>query len=433
METKVKELIEKHIEDKDLTSEEYYIEPGWDWSGADLLGWDLHGLKLSSVDHQSNFEKSILSKANLKKADLAGANLRKSYLKKADLRGAILMLCQLQQAHLIQAKLQKTKLSGANLEGADLERANLEGADLLKTCFKKANLKWAILKNANLQEACLTEADCISVDGRDAQCVGTIFYKTMLQDAKLIKAFLLGANLQHANLMNADLHEAMLGRADLKAAYLGEASLEGANLMNADLRESEFTTGTILREININGCKLENSSIKNAYNNLDKIVIQEKQKKYLEAQDVYRNLKNYFCKEGMYELSGEYYYREKLMEKRLLKKKRKWKKWLLNCVLQKIAGYGEKPLNVIGWWGFVILILAITYWFFNGVMASKNLAYNPSFLESLYFSGVTFTTLGFGDLAPKPGIFQIIAFSEALIGAILMAMFIFVFARKMAR
>jgi len=59
--------------------------------------------------------------------------------------------------------------------------------------------------------------------------------------------------------------------------------------------------------------------------------------------------------------------------------------------------------------------------------------YNPKFLETLYFSIVTFTTLGFGDLAPKPGFFQLFASFEALLGAIFMAMFIFVFARKMIR
>lgn len=49
MEERVKKLLEKHKDDKDLTSEMNYIELGWDWSEADLSGWNLEGLKLSKV------------------------------------------------------------------------------------------------------------------------------------------------------------------------------------------------------------------------------------------------------------------------------------------------------------------------------------------------------------------------------------------------
>ena len=48
-------------------------------------------------------------------------------------------------------------------------------------------------------------------------------------------------------------------------------------------------------------------------------------------------------------------------------------------------------------------------------------------------SVVAFTTLGFVDITPRPGIFQMVAATEALIGAIFMAVFVFVFAGKMAR
>lgn len=40
----------------------------------------------------------------------------------------------------------------------------------------------------------------------------------------------------------------------------------------------------------------------------------------------------------------------------------------------------------------------------------------PSFLEALYFSGVTIATLGLGDVTPLSGLYQVVAVSEALIG-----------------
>ena len=49
-----------------------------------------------------------------------------------------------------------------------------------------------------------------------------------------------------------------------------------------------------------------------------------------------------------------------------------------------------------------------------------------------YFSIVTFTTLGYGDLSPNGGM-RIVAASEALIGAIMIAYFVVALARKVMR
>jgi len=48
-------------------------------------------------------------------------------------------------------------------------------------------------------------------------------------------------------------------------------------------------------------------------------------------------------------------------------------------------------------------------------------------------SVVNFTMLGFGDFVPKPGVYRIYASVEALLGAIFVTLFKFVFTRKMIR
>jgi len=88
------------------------------------------------------------------------------------------------------------------------------------------------------------------------------------------------------------------------------------------------------------------------------------------------------------------------------------------------------------WWLGIIFGCAFIYYFFSGIyngMVNNITSYNPKFLEALYFSIVTFTTLGFGDFVPKQGFFQLFASFESLMGAIFMALFIFVFVRKMIR
>ena len=52
-------------------------------------------------------------------------------------------------------------------------------------------------------------------------------------------------------------------------------------------------------------------------------------------------------------------------------------------------------------------------------------------IDCLYFSAITFTTLGYGDFRPLEGWGRILAGSEAFIGAFMMALFVYTFARKM--
>ena len=53
-------------------------------------------------------------------------------------------------------------------------------------------------------------------------------------------------------------------------------------------------------------------------------------------------------------------------------------------------------------------------------------------LESLYFSTLTFTTLGMGDYEPV-GVGQIIATLNTALGAVLIALLVFVLGRRAAR
>jgi len=56
-----------------------------------------------------------------------------------------------------------------------------------------------------------------------------------------------------------------------------------------------------------------------------------------------------------------------------------------------------------------------------------------TFFDCLYFSIVTATTLGYGDLRPRPGLFYFIASAEAILGSFMWALLIVVFARKYMR
>jgi hypothetical protein len=96
--------------------------------------------------------------------------------------------------------------------------------------------------------------------------------------------------------------------------------------------------------------------------------------------------------------------------------------WCRSVLLRIVTGYGEKPLRVVANAVCAILGYAAIYYLL-GAIADK------TFLGSLYFSMVTFTTLGYGDIVPH-GSMRLIAASEALVGIFLSGLFIFCLGRR---
>jgi len=56
-----------------------------------------------------------------------------------------------------------------------------------------------------------------------------------------------------------------------------------------------------------------------------------------------------------------------------------------------------------------------------------------SFWGALYFSVITFTTLGYGDIRPTAGLPSGLAAAEAVLGGIMMALTVLVIGRKFMR
>jgi hypothetical protein len=124
--------------------------------------------------------------------------------------------------------------------------------------------------------------------------------------------------------------------------------------------------------------------------------------------------------------------------------------WFNLSVSDYIYQYGENPLRVIRFAFFVIFLFAIILNTSGIVHSDRNnmiiefikesqgngyaLKYlGPilgSFLNCLYFSVVTFTTLGYGDFQPAVGLSRFFASLEAIIGAFTMALFAYTLARK---
>lgn len=176
---------------------------------------------------------------------------------------------------------------------------------------------------------------------------------------------------------------------------------------------------------------------------------------FRELEAIYRNLKQNMQRHGDYSKAGELYFKEMECRKEAMKEKRFSLDWFRSfgySILKWTCGYGEKPFWVIRNSLFVILLGAVLF-FFCGVarvgaeiqpeedpymidysLDSLNLCITTfkDFGYCVYYSVVTFTTLGYGDIHPL-GWSHIFASFEAFIGAFFMALFVLVFGRKMMR
>jgi hypothetical protein len=126
------------------------------------------------------------------------------------------------------------------------------------------------------------------------------------------------------------------------------------------------------------------------------------------------------------------------------------KEWINLSASNIIYQYGESPWRVIRFALIIIFLFAVVL-NFSGIVNSDGtnliikfikesqgneytLRYlGPilgNFLNCLYFSVVTFTTLGYGDFQPAVGLSRFFVSLEAIIGAITMALFVYTFARR---
>lgn len=104
-------------------------------------------------------------------------------------------------------------------------------------------------------------------------------------------------------------------------------------------------------------------------------------------------------------------------------------KWLVSMINNIVWGYGEKPLRIILFAVFVISSYAGIYNAVEWVDTNSN-SYNLNIFDSFYYSVVTFSTLGYGDITPNTELLKFLAGSEALLGALTIGLLIAGFSNK---
>lgn len=106
--------------------------------------------------------------------------------------------------------------------------------------------------------------------------------------------------------------------------------------------------------------------------------------------------------------------------------------WFLNTFGRITWGYGERPFRTLGVAAVIIVGTAVIYTFAGPRILVDGAARSVSFVEALYLSVITFTTVGFGDYLPL-GWTRIVAAHEALAGIFLSPLFLVGLTRRFLR
>lgn len=260
-------------------------------------------------------------------------------------------------------------------------------------------------------------------------------------------------NLENINLVNQGHHEGYklincdFYKANLSKAHCFKVDFSGSSLMKANFSGANLHFAD-LRNCNLLGVNFEHARLENVI--WDEELIQERLAKksnnleeqidlYQQSEEIYRNLRLTTESDGLFETAGIFFQKEMRMRRKQMPQFST--KRLISKVVEFSCGYGERPLRIVLISALVILLFSFIF-FMTGlsyndemIMFSSSASYLENlmdFLNSLYFSVVTFTTLGYGDILPL-GISKFFAGVEALLGGFILALFVVVFVKKMTR
>lgn len=283
-----------------------------------------------------------------------------------------------------------------------------------KASFVKANLAGTDFEGKILSQADFREANLFDANFKNAELIGTNFSKCDLT----------GADFENADLSRADLSSARLWHANLRNANLIESDLANADLWDADLHNARMWRTNISGAVSLLKSNFQDKSPSGK----GKYMIGSTGIK--SAEDAYRTLKQYFIEKGLYIDASWASYNEKKMETNVLKEKKDLS-YIPHVIMGLLCGYGERPSRIVVSSVTIILIYAALYWMTSAIrpIADPLSALNP--IDYLYYSTITFTTVGYGDIIPKcASLPRLLALTEAFTGVFMMGLFVFTLARK---
>jgi len=286
------------------------------------------------------------------------------------------------------------------LEGTYYRDSYLEGANLFSTKLKGASFYEANLKNADIRIADLEDVDLFKAHLENAKLAKTNLKNASLSNANLQGVQIWSANLENTCLSSAHLENTNFDYSYLKGAYLDESNLQGASFQQAFVDgKTSIWKCAVDRNTNFMGVALNS------------VCIDPGTKQLLEYNIRRKNWEEWY--------NGQH-----------------WSlRWLVRK-FWKISDYGISTKQIIKTFFKLAFVFAIIYYIWGfidyylvGIKDYPGIVSDLFVLEdyqeavscwlvpfrAVYFSVVTMTTLGFGDMYANAHSFLRGLFGHALL------------------
>ena len=238
-----------------------------------------------------------------------------------------------------------------------------------------------------------------------------------------------GRTIHDVGFKDAHLVESDLSQAVLFACYFRQTHFQQCNLVNAKFEKSDFSGARV------EDSRLDFTSFKECEMTLQTIRFRPDTAPKVLAR-VCRNLKLNAMTMGHFSDAGELTYMEKSHERRELyrqafanqhecrgERMKTVFAWMKSAFLNWLWGYGEKPQRLTLVMVIAIGLFGVLQYWLDGIPGN-------SFGAHLYFSGITFLTIGYGDLVPVAPLPRFFAVVEGAVGITVLGMLIASWTKK---
>lgn len=336
---------------------------------------------------------------------------------------------------------------GTILSQETVKAALLEGGDSWRKTVAQLASAPDVLHHVNFAELDLSDRDLSSLDLSHADFFGGCLTSTNLKKSVLRGAELANSNMQKAALYKADLREAILHESNLNGADLSSsdcrgadfrgATLCGANFAGADLRGADLSqadlTGADLSLADVTGAKFHFAQLAEAN------VTHLKYGNYRQMVGLYlgvRGVDKCYGSALFTRDAKDQDYIDTLFQSLLDKKPGFIKSFdLFLFRAWALIDHGRSLLKV----SFYATIIAMLYGFIYladmtfgwNVMDYSNSA--QTWFTPFYYSVVTYTTLGYGDVTANSLLGEMLVISEVIVGYFTLGLLLAILANTIAR
>lgn len=393
--------------------------------------------------HYSIFDGSVLEGLQFNNVTCFFGSFREVQMSHSNFEDAIFSLCDfsgsnMQMLWARRVSLNECDFSKTHIDGdfrySDIWHSNFSRAEKGLWDFSYARIIGSDFSKSFMPKAIFKFTDAIHNDFSDSELGGCRFMLSKMDNCKFENSTIHNCFVYSTGLEESDFHGAIIRKcefveADLYGCIFQNVRLDRDTTFEGIYVESDRPDSDILDRVDVQINELwDHNVLERGGEAYDRLL--EKR------MWVYEALQNLSKTNSLSRQSRDFYLRKKESQRKYSRIERAWGSWISLSVSKGLMGFAEKPIRLVVWSAFTIIAFGLIYTVSGGVEGTQLNSGKPaeraliSFIENIYFSSMTFTNLGYGDLQPSTWTVRALATLQSFIGILLTALLVFVLGRR---